>query len=366
VGENSTLWLRHFAPVVPRLTSVVREFTALTGVRVDVQEELTARARLAGLPLPGRVSSGGFCRLLGTGDGWVALNLARPDDRAALAALLGLVGAADGRQESGGEPMAAVARAAAHASSAEFARLAQMVGIPAAALGSERGVRAPVLTRALGDRLPGRVRPVRVVDFSALWAGPLCARLLGLAGAEVTKVESRSRPDGARRGWPDFYARLHAGHSSLVLDFTERELHAVVADADLVIEASRPRALRQFGLRAEEFLAGRPGRVWVSITGYGRADDRIAFGDDAAVAGGLTAPGPAFLGDATADPVTGLYAARAAARALSAGGGSLLDVSMAACAADVAEWAGAPSQAAAAGSPSQVAGPPVGCGQEHR
>ena len=38
-----------------------------------------------------------------------------------------------------------------------------------------------------------------VVDLSALWAGPLCAHLLGLAGARVVKVESLGRPDGARR-----------------------------------------------------------------------------------------------------------------------------------------------------------------------
>jgi len=31
-----------------------------------------------------------------------------------------------------------------------------------------------------------------VVDLSALWAGPLCANVLGLAGARVIKVESRT------------------------------------------------------------------------------------------------------------------------------------------------------------------------------
>lgn len=114
----------------------------------------------------------------------------------------------------------------------------------------------------------------------------------------------------------------------------------VVAGADVVIEASRPRALRRLGIRAEEFLAARPGRVWLSITGYGRDEDRIAFGDDAAVAGGLTgldrAGDPVFLGDALADPVTGVFAAHAVARSLADGGGELLCLSMAACAAALA------------------------------
>ena len=62
--------------------------------------------------------------------------------------------------------------------------------------------------------------------------------------------------------------------------------------------------------------AGGPA-VWVSITGHGRtgADrDRVAFGDDAAVAGGLVVHddrGPCFCADAVADPLAGLVAAAA-------------------------------------------------------
>jgi crotonobetainyl-CoA:carnitine CoA-transferase CaiB-like acyl-CoA transferase len=180
------------------------------------------------------------------------------------------------------------------------------------------------------------------VDLLALWAGPLCARLLGLAGARVVKVESTTRPDGARFGSPGLYRWLHGGHESLVTDFVPGGggPAAIIAEADIVIEASRPRALRRLGVYAERFLAARPGRVWLSITGYGRDDDRIAFGDDAAVAGGLAGRdgdgAPVFLGDAIADPVTGIFAAQAVARSLADGGGELLGVSMAACAASLA------------------------------
>ena len=38
-----------------------------------------------------------------------------------------------------------------------------------------------------------------VVDLAALWAGPLAASLLTMAGARVIKIESRTRPDAARR-----------------------------------------------------------------------------------------------------------------------------------------------------------------------
>ena len=85
------------------------------------------------------------------------------------------------------------------------------------------------------------------------------------------------------------------------------------ARADVVLEASRPRALAQFGIDAEALTTGTPdGRgpqAWVSITGYGRTGDeanRVAFGDDAAAAGGLvswTDGEPLFCADAVADPL---------------------------------------------------------------
>jgi hypothetical protein len=80
----------------------------------------------------------------------------------------------------------------------------------------------------------------------------------------------------------------------------------------------------------------------VSITGHGReepARDWVAFGDDAAVAGGLVvedADGPVFCADAVADPITGLVAAGAALQALHEGGRWLLDIALSAVAACVA------------------------------
>ncbi|WP_258574328.1 CoA transferase [Streptomyces shenzhenensis] len=327
--KNAALdyWMATVEGRLGPLTAVAENFTTLTGVPVDLAGALFERAQLGGFHPPARVSAGGSCRLLATADGWAAVNLARPDDHAALPALRALLGA----------PRAGLRTAARRTSAAEVVRCAQMLGMAAAALGSERGDRAPVRAERHGQPGSRGLAGLKVVDLSALWAGPLCARLLGLAGARVVKVESTTRPDGARFGHPEFYRRLHDGHGSMVLDFASGALGGVLADADVVVEASRPRALRRLGVHAEEFLAARPGRVWASITGYGRDDDRIAFGDDAAVAGGLIGRDrhgdPVFLGDALADPVTGLYAARAVARSRERGGGELLCVSMAACAA---------------------------------
>jgi CoA transferase family III len=109
------------------------------------------------------------------------------------------------------------------------------------------------------------------------------------------------------------------------------------ASADIVIEASRPRALRQLGIDAEEIIAANPSLTWISITGYGRrepAANWVAFGDDAAVAAGLSQilfdiHGEAlFCGDAIADPLTGLHAAVAAWHSYKSGGGSLIAIAL--------------------------------------
>jgi crotonobetainyl-CoA:carnitine CoA-transferase CaiB-like acyl-CoA transferase len=214
-----------------------------------------------------------------------------------------------------------------------------------------------VLATRLGQAPP---RPdassTLVIDLSALWAGPLCGDLLAGSGATVIKVESTQRPDGARRGARAFYDLLNGRKRSVALDLqTSRGvgiLRALVGRADVVIEASRPRALAQFGLDARDAVAVAGGpQVWVSITGYGRSGEdanRVAFGDDAAAAGGLvthTENGPLFCADAVADPLTGLTAADACLDKLSSGGRWLLDISMAAVSAEL----GGPTLLAPAG-----------------
>ena len=180
-----------------------------------------------------------------------------------------------------------------------------------------------------------------MVDLSALWAGPLAARLLGLAGATVIKVESLSRPDAMRDGDPALYARLNDGKTSIALDLRSAEgrdaLIGLIRRARVVIEAARPRALAQLGIDADALVREVPGLAWITITGHGTcgdADNWIGLGDDCGVAGGLSgallrATGTlGFVGDAMADPLTGIFAARQAATMLARGAGGRVIVSM--------------------------------------
>ncbi len=57
--------------------------------------------------------------------------------------------------------------------------------------------------------------------MTAMWAGPLCTRLLAEWGAEVTTIEPAVRPDGFR-GSPAQFAVLDVGKRRVDLDLRTR------------------------------------------------------------------------------------------------------------------------------------------------
>jgi crotonobetainyl-CoA:carnitine CoA-transferase CaiB-like acyl-CoA transferase len=309
---------------------------------VDGPALLHERAQILGIAPQETVSAGGSCRLLPAADRWVAVNLARRDDIELLAAWMG--------RTWDGPVWDAVATALTSMTAFEAVDRAQLLGIPAAVAVTAEEAATDDQARARGQSFPpapfvsagvpgARVPwPPRVVDLSSLWAGPLCGRLLRAAGAPVTKVESTTRLDGARGGPPEFFRLMNEGKEEKTVDLTtgrgRAELGELLAAADVVIESSRPRAMEQLGIDVEGEV--RRGVVWVSITGYGRTGpwrNRVAFGDDAAVAGGLAVAAgavdaPRFWGDAAADPAAGLFATEAVLASLHVGGGHLVDVAL--------------------------------------
>ena len=322
------------AAVLSRADRVTESYRTQTGVRVDAATLLAGRAGMLGLLRRGRTSAGGAGRLLATRDGWCALTLSRPDDVAAVPAMVE-------SSESLVDPWQAVETWAAERDAVEVVARARLLDLPAAVLGEHRG--PAMVELQTGLRLPPRhPAGLLVVDMSAMWAGPLCGQLLAQAGATVVKVESPARPDGTRAGSPQFFAWMNCGKLSYVIDFNDGErLRALLEVADVVIESSRPTALRRRGL-GHDGVTPRPGRVWLRITGHGTEGEQgnwLAFGDDAAVGGGLVGTdgtGPVFCADAVADPLTGLESALAITEALARGGGEVVDVAMAGVAASYA------------------------------
>jgi crotonobetainyl-CoA:carnitine CoA-transferase CaiB-like acyl-CoA transferase len=184
-----------------------------------------------------------------------------------------------------------------------------------------------------------------VVDLSAIWAGPLAGHLLWLAGAEVVKIESPARPDLIRRDDPATFELINQGKASLLADLTDRDQRdavvALIRRADFVIESSRVRALAQLGIDAAALVRETPGLVWLSVTGHGASGEAAGWagiGNDCGVAGGLSraladACGEiGYVGDAIADPLTGITAALEGWRAFRKGRAARIGLSMSAIA----------------------------------
>lgn len=323
------------------LASLVPEgaFAGLRGSQL-----LAERAAIAGHTRNGAISPGGSCRLLDTVDGRIALNLARDEDWSLLPAWL---------ESDGVASWEAIGRAVRERPTAERVERGREIGLAVAfdemppgrpewssIVGAAHGRDSSGPAVAPMGRSHRNASPL-VVDLSSLWAGPLCGHLLRLAGAEVIKVEGTRRPDGARQGPRAFFDLLNGGKASVALDFPAAEgreaLRRLLRRADIVVESSRPRALRQLGIHAEQLLRSNPRLTWISITGHGRGPERgnwIAYGDDAGVAAGLSAvmreaTGQRLIvGDAIADPLTGLHAALAAWAGYRSGGAGLISLAL--------------------------------------
>ena len=309
----------------------LRELAAATGSdRIAALDGLTIvgeRGSARDFEIRGRQSTGvGGSRLLPTRDGsWFALTIMREDDRAYLPALFGKEGMDTASDEE-------IAAEIARHDSADLLAAGRALGLPVACA-DEVPPSAPseVLARGQRRERPAGHRPL-VVDLSAIWAGPLAGHLLWLAGAEVIKVESRKRPDMIRSSDPQTFEIVNQGKDCIAVDLTDADerdrLLALIRRADIVIEASRPRALRHLGIDAEALVREVPGLVWLSITGHGARGDAanwVGVGNDCAVAGGTAralaqATGEiGYVGDALADPLTGITTALEGWRAYAAG-----------------------------------------------
>lgn len=167
---------------------------------------------------------------------------------------------------------------------------------------------------------------VRVVDLTAMWAGPLATRLLAEAGAEVDTIEAACRPDGLR-GTPAMFAHLAEGKRRHDLDLRGAGARAalvdLVADAHVVVESFSPRVMPNFGLDAAALVAVNPDILVVSMPAFAPCTaerDWVAYGTGVHALSGLgTGPdGRAWAPAVTyPDPLAGLgvFAAICTARA---------------------------------------------------
>ncbi len=318
----------------------LRDLAAITGSEaiagLDGLNVIGERGSVRHFEIRGRRSAGvGGSYLNPTRDGsWFALTIMREEDRAYLPALFGRLGMENASEEE-------IAAEILQHDSADLLERGRALGLPVACADEVPASPAvEVLAPGAHRRREAGHRPL-VVDMSAIWAGPLCGHLLWLAGAQVIKVESSKRPDMIRSSDPQTFAIINQGKDCVDVDLSDAQqrerLVALIRRADIVLESSRPRALRHLGIEADLLVREVPGLVWLSITGHGATGDAanwVGVGNDCAVAGGLSraladATGEiGYVGDALADPLTGITAALEGWRAYREGLGARLGFSM--------------------------------------
>lgn len=130
----------------------------------------------------------------------------------------------------------------------------------------------------------GLLDGVRILDLSAIIAGPLCSYQLALLGAEVIKVEPPERGDLARGLGADedlnrekmgvSFLATNAGKKSVAIDLKTEEgiarVKSLVEHSDVVLENYRPGKMTALGFDYEIAKDIRPDIIWCSITGFGQ------------------------------------------------------------------------------------------------
>jgi benzylsuccinate CoA-transferase BbsF subunit len=123
----------------------------------------------------------------------------------------------------------------------------------------------------------GALANLKVLDFTHVFAGPFCTRMLADMGADVVHVESHARDTG------DTYRGVYANRNkrSVSLDLKNEAGHAIAAklakQADVIVENFSSTVMRRLKLDYESVENENPGLVFISLSGYGHTGPRSAW-----------------------------------------------------------------------------------------
>jgi crotonobetainyl-CoA:carnitine CoA-transferase CaiB-like acyl-CoA transferase len=199
----------------------------------------------------------------------------------------------------------------------------------------------------------GPLQGIRVLDFTAMLAGPHCARLMADLGAEVIKIEGpegdliRARPP-LRQGSSTYFGALNCGKKSVAIDLkadaAKTIIYELASKSDVVVENFRPGVMARLGFDHATLAKHNPRLVYCSISGYGQQGSgatRAAYAPIVHAASGYDAANltyqaeqdtPASTGIFIADILAGAYAFGAIQAALvhreRTGHGQAIDVSL--------------------------------------
>jgi crotonobetainyl-CoA:carnitine CoA-transferase CaiB-like acyl-CoA transferase len=203
---------------------------------------------------------------------------------------------------------------------------------------------------------------LRVLDMSRVLAGPFLAQNLADFGADVIKIERPHHGDETRTfppyledaaGTPTddsaYFMSINRGKRSVTIDIStplgQDLVKQLAARADVLIENYKVGDLKRYGLDYESIRAVKPDIVYCSITGFGQTGpyrnrpgyDYIfqAMSGLMSITGerdDLPGGGPAKVGLAICDVITGIYSSFAVMTALAhrdrTGEGQHIDMSL--------------------------------------
>jgi benzylsuccinate CoA-transferase BbsF subunit len=156
--------------------------------------------------------------------------------------------------------------------------------------------------------MTGILSGLRVLDFCWVGAGALVTQTLALHGAEVIKIESRTRPDNLRVAPPfrpgtggldasGYFASRNANKKSFALNMRHPRASALarrLATMSSVVTSNfRPGVMERWGLGYEELRAGQPGLIYLIMPMQGTTGpnkDYAGFGSTIAALSGLMEP----------------------------------------------------------------------------
>ncbi len=125
---------------------------------------------------------------------------------------------------------------------------------------------------------------IRVADFSWVIAGPWLTKILAYFGAEVIRIESRTRPDairyytdpehGLQLDWTARFSEFNAGKYGVSLDLRRPEAQSIakrlVGISDIVVENFSLHGMENFGLTYERLRDVNPELIMLSMQAMGR------------------------------------------------------------------------------------------------
>jgi crotonobetainyl-CoA:carnitine CoA-transferase CaiB-like acyl-CoA transferase len=205
---------------------------------------------------------------------------------------------------------------------------------------------------------------IRVMDFTAFWAGPAGSLVLGSLGADVVKVEGLKRPDGMRFAGakpPTVDHWWETGSVFLAVNQNKRDVtlelgtpagdelaRQLLRSCDVVLENFSPRVMSNLGLDWPVVSAVNPDALMVRMPAFGLDGpwrDRVGFAQTMEQVSGMAwltgeADGAPIIPRGACDPIAGLHAAFATIVGLEhrrrTGTGALVEVTMVEAALNVA------------------------------